>query len=130
MLDNEAVTLDGLDLVGVHDEEACDPAQLRAILRRAHSGHQRPAILLAHRPVNLRVAEEEGISLQLSGHTHHGQIWPWNLLVRRIYGPFAYGLHRHGRLWVNTSSGAGTWGPPLRVATRSEIVLIRFERET
>jgi predicted MPP superfamily phosphohydrolase len=127
VLDNEAVTLDGLDLVGVHDEESSDPAQLRAILARVHPDPQRPAILLAHRPVNLRIAEEAGIALQLSGHTHHGQMWPWNLLVRRIYGPFANGLHRHGRLWVNTCSGTGTWGPPLRVATKSEIVLIRFE---
>jgi predicted MPP superfamily phosphohydrolase len=127
VLDNEAVTLDGLDLVGLHDEEATDPTQLRAILRRVHPGRQRPAILLAHRPVNLGIAEEEGISLQLSGHTHHGQLWPWNLLVRRIYGPYAYGLHRHGAMWVNTCSGTGTWGPPLRVGTRSEIVLMRFE---
>ena len=130
VLNNESVTINGLDLVGVHDEEACDPAQLRDILRRVHTDRQRPAILLAHRPINLAVVEEEGISLQLSGHTHHGQLWPWNLLVRRIYGPFAYGLHRFGRLWVNTSSGAGTWGPPLRVATKSEIVLIRFEPES
>jgi predicted MPP superfamily phosphohydrolase len=129
VLDNEAVTLDGVDLVGVHDDEASDPAQLRAILQRVHADKERPAILLAHRPVNLRVAEEEGIALQLSGHTHHGQLWPWNLLVRRIYGPYAYGLHRHGQLWVNTCSGTGTWGPPLRVATKSEIVLIRFEAE-
>ena len=127
VLDNESVTIDGLDLVGVHDEEASDPGQLRNILRRAHTDRQRPAILLAHRPINLNVAVEEGISLQLSGHTHHGQLWPWNLLVRRIYGPFAYGLHRFGKMWVNTSSGAGTWGPPLRVGTKSEIVLIRFE---
>ena len=126
VLDNEAVTLDGLDLVGVHDEESSDPAQLRTILTRVHPDRQRPAILLAHRPVNLRVAEKAGISLQLSGHTHHGQMWPWNLLVRRIYGPYAYGLHRHGKMWVNTCSGTGTWGPPLRVGTKSEIVLIRF----
>ncbi|HEX4141346.1 MAG TPA: metallophosphoesterase [Candidatus Methylacidiphilales bacterium] len=127
VLDNESVTLDGLDLVGVHDEESGDPAQLRAILARAHPARERPAILLAHRPINLRVAEQAGISLQLSGHTHHGQLWPWNLLVRRLYGPYAYGLHRFGQMWVNTCSGTGTWGPPLRVATRSEIVLIRFE---
>jgi predicted MPP superfamily phosphohydrolase len=129
VLDNEAVTLDGLDLVGVHDEESSDPAQLRDILARVHIDRERPAILLAHRPINLRVSEEAGIGLHLSGHTHHGQMWPWNLLVRRIYGPFAYGLHRHGRLWVNTCSGTGTWGPPLRVATKSEIALIRFAPE-
>jgi predicted MPP superfamily phosphohydrolase len=130
VLDNEALTLDGLTLIGIHDDEAGDPAQLRAILRRAHPDRTSPALLLAHRPVNLGVVEEAGIALQLSGHTHHGQLWPWNLLVRRIYGPFAYGLHRHGRLWVNTCSGTGTWGPPLRVATKSEIVLLRLEAQT
>jgi predicted MPP superfamily phosphohydrolase len=75
------------------------------------------------------VVEEEGISLQLSGHTHRGQMWPWTLLVSRIYGPFAYGLHRLNRLLVYTSSGVGTWGPPLRVGTKSEIVLIRLENK-
>jgi predicted MPP superfamily phosphohydrolase len=75
------------------------------------------------------VAEEEGISLQLSGHTHGGQIWPWNLLVSRIYGRFAHGLSRLGKLQVYTSTGAGTWGPPLRVGTKSEIVLMQFEKE-
>jgi predicted MPP superfamily phosphohydrolase len=128
VLDNEMQVVDGMQIVGVHDSEAGDAALLRAIFRRAHIDRARPSLLLAHRPVNLAVAEEEGISLQLSGHTHKGQIWPWNLLVARIYGPFAYGLNRLGNLWVCTSSGAGTWGPPLRVATKSELVLIRFEQ--
>jgi predicted MPP superfamily phosphohydrolase len=127
VLNNEEVSLDGLQIVGVHDSEAGDPAELRSILRQARIDRRHPSILLAHRPVHLPVAQEEGISLQLSGHTHGGQIWPWNLLVSRIYGPFAYGLNQLGSLQVYTSSGTGTWGPPLRVGTRSEIVLIRFD---
>ena len=127
VLHNEKVVLDGLQIVGVHDSEAGDPAQLRDILRRARLDPQLPSILLAHRPGNLAVAGQEGISLQLSGHTHQGQLWPWTLLVSRMYGPFAYGLHRLNTLQVYTSSGAGTWGPPLRVGTQSEIVLLRFE---
>jgi predicted MPP superfamily phosphohydrolase len=130
VLNNEKVSLDGLQIVGVHDSEASNPAELRSILHQAQIDPQQPSILLAHRPVNLSVAEDEGISLQLSGHTHHGQVWPWNLLVSRIYGRFAYGLSRLGKMLVYTSSGAGTWGPPLRVGTKSEIVLIKFERET
>jgi len=118
-----------LQIVGVHDSEAEDAAVLRAILRGVRLDSQLPSVLLAHRPVNLVVAREEGISLQLSGHTHQGQLWPWNLLVARIYGPFAYGLHRLGALQIYTSSGAGTWGPPLRVGTKSEIVLLRLERK-
>ncbi|HEX4263041.1 MAG TPA: metallophosphoesterase [Verrucomicrobiae bacterium] len=128
VLNNEKVSVDGLQIVGVHDSEAEDPKELREILGRARLNTALPSILLAHRPVNLAVAEEAGISLQLSGHTHHGQMWPWNLLVRRIYGPFAYGLHRLKTMWVYTSSGAGTWGPPLRVGTKSEIVLIQLEK--
>ncbi len=129
VLNNEKVSLDGLQIVGVHDSEAGDPHQLRRILRRAELDPQRPSILLAHQPANLAVAEEEGISLQLSGHTHGGQFWPWIFFVSRIYGPFAYGLSRLGKLLVYTSNGVGTWGPPVRVGTKSEIVIFRFVRE-
>jgi predicted MPP superfamily phosphohydrolase len=126
VLNNEKVVVDGLQIIGIHDAEAGDADALRGILRRAGLDPRQPSILLAHRPGNLAVVEEEGISLQLSGHTHRGQIWPWTLLVRRIYGRFAYGLHRLNKLQVYTSSGVGAWGPPLRVGTKSEIVLIRF----
>lgn len=129
VLNNEKVSLDGLQIVGVHDSEAGDPDQLRNILRQVELDSQRPSILLAHQPANLAVAEEEGISLQLSGHTHGGQFWPWIYFVSRIYGPFAYGLSRLGKLLVFTSNGVGTWGPPVRVGTKSEIVLFRFVRE-
>ena len=130
VLNNEKTSVEGLQIVGVHDSEAGDPAQLREILRQARIDRQRPSILLSHRPVNLSVPEEEGISLQLSGHTHGGQIWPWNLLVSRIYGRAASGLSQWGKMQVYTSNGTGTWGPPLRVGTKSEIVLIQLESET
>lgn len=129
VLNNEKITLDGLQIIGVHDSEAGNPTVLREILRRVQIDRQQPALLIAHRPVNLSVPEEEGISLQLSGHTHGGQIWPWNLLVYRIYGAFAHGLGRLGKLQVYTSYGVGTWGPPLRLGTKSEIVLLQFENE-
>lgn len=127
VLNNEKVTLDGLQLIGLHDSEAGDPTQLHQILNQVQIDRQLPSILLAHRPINLSVAEEAGISLQLSGHTHGGQIWPWNLLVSRIYGRAAHGLSRLGKLQIYTSYGVGTWGPPLRIGTNSEIVLIQFE---
>jgi uncharacterized protein len=130
VLNNEKVTLDGLQLIGLHDSEAGNPTELRQILSQVQIDPQRPSVLLAHRPINLSIAEEAGVSLQLSGHTHGGQIWPWNLLVSRIYGRAAHGLSRLGRLQVYTSYGVGTWGPPLRVGTNSEIVLIQFEKET
>jgi len=127
VLNNEKVNVDGLQVIGIHDSEAENPTELRLILRQVQVDRLRPSILLAHRPVNLPESEAEGVSLQLSGHTHGGQIWPWNLLVSRIYGKAARGLSRLGKLQVYTSNGVGTWGPPLRVGTKSEIVLIRFE---
>jgi len=127
VLDNAKLSIAGLQLVGIHDSEAEDPDKLRSILREVRIDRQCASVLLAHRPINLAIAEEEGISLQLSGHTHNGQNWPWNLLVARIYRGFGYGLNRLRTLQVYTSSGVGTWGPPLRVGTQSEIVLIRFE---
>jgi uncharacterized protein len=127
VLDNAMISLNGLQLVGIHDGEAADPVQLRSILRGVGLDRNQASILLTHRPLHLAVPEEAGISLQLSGHTHRGQVWPWRMLVSRIYGRFGYGLSRLNTLQVYTSSGVGTWGPPMRVGTQSEIVLLRLE---
>jgi len=126
-LGNIKVDLQGLQLVGVHDEETHAADTYRQVLEGARLDPARPSILLAHRPENLAVPESAGISLQLSGHTHGGQFWPWTHIVNRVHGPFAKGLGRFGRMLVFTSTGAGTWGPPFRLGTRAEIVLIRLE---
>jgi uncharacterized protein len=126
VLNNEKVDLHGLQIVGVHDDEAGDLRQFRALLRQAELDRSRASILLAHQPSNLAIAEEMGISLQLSGHTHGGQLWPWTWVATRVHGRFIYGLNRFGKLLVYTSSGAGTWGIPMRVGTNSEIVLFHL----
>lgn len=126
VLHNEKITVEDLQIVGVHDGEAGDPELFHQVLKRVELDLGRPSILLVHRPANLSIAAEAGISLQLSGHTHGGQFWPWTLIVSRLYGRFAYGLNRLGNLMVYTTSGAGTWGPPMRTGTKSEIVLLRF----
>jgi predicted MPP superfamily phosphohydrolase len=127
VLDNEKVEVHGLQLVGVHDRETHSPEVFGTLLAKAGLDTARASILLAHRPENLAVPEAAGISLQLSGHTHRGQFWPWTLIARRVHRDFAYGLNRFGGMAVFTSSGAGTWGPPFRLGTRSEVVLIRLE---
>ena len=70
-------------------------------------------------------ASEAGFDVQLSGHTHGGQFWPWNLFVR-FQQPFTAGLHRLQDLWVYTSRGTGYWGPPKRFGAPSEITLLRL----
>lgn len=127
ILNNEKVDVNGLQIVGLHDGDTDDPKNVRTLLQRADLDGTRPSILLAHQPSNLAVAEEEGISLQLSGHTHGGQIWPWTHLAARVHGRFNHGLNRLGDLLVYTSNGAGTWGVPMRLGTKSEIVLIRLQ---
>ncbi len=82
-------------------------------------------VLLAHQPRSAPAAAEAGFDVQLSGHTHGGQFWPWNLFVR-LQQPFTAGLHRLQRLWIYTSRGTGYWGPPLRLGAPSEITRLRF----
>jgi predicted MPP superfamily phosphohydrolase len=84
-----------------------------------------PRILLAHQPRSADAASAAGFDLQLSGHTHGGQFWPWNLFVR-LQQPYTAGLHRHDKLWVYTSRGTGYWGPPKRFGAPSEITRIRL----
>jgi hypothetical protein len=127
VLDNEKVTVDGLDIIGVNYGDSSYPIRLRATLEGLCPPPGKASILLNHVPNRLPIVEQAGISLQLSGHTHRGQIFPFTWFTRRIFGDFTYGLHRLGRLQVLTSSGAGTWGPPMRIGTSSEVVLLTFE---
>jgi len=84
-------------------------------------------ILLAHQPRSAPAAEAAGFDIQLSGHTHGGQFWPWNFFVP-LQQPFVTGLHHHGRLRVYVNRGTGYWGPPLRLGSRSEITRLRLVR--
>jgi predicted MPP superfamily phosphohydrolase len=127
VLQNETVDLDGLQVVGVTYHDSANPARFRSALSGAHLDPNRASVLLSHAPHSLPIPEKHGISLQLSGHTHGGQIFPFTWFTSRIFGAYTYGLSRFGDLLVYTSSGAGTWGPPLRVCTAPEIVLIHFE---
>jgi uncharacterized protein len=120
VLRNEHVTIDGaLELAGVDDSSfgedvpravaGCDPAL--------------PLVLLAHHPRTISRAVDAGVDLQLSGHTHGGQLLPWGWLAR-IWDPVVAGLRRFGTTWLYVSHGTGYWGPPLRVGTRCEIAAI------
>lgn len=87
-----------------------------------------PKILLDHTPFKLEQAEQNNIDLQLSGHTHHGQIWPGNLITKMIY-ELSWGYAQKGKTHYYVSSGAGTWGPPVRTGSSSEIVNIKIRFE-
>ena len=127
IVQNEKIMLDGLQIVGVHYLDSKNVERFQSILAKAELDPNVASILLVHDPNLLSIAAEAGISLQLSGHTHRGQFFPFTKIVSRIYGLYAYGLRRFDRLQVYTSCGVGTWGPPMRLGSNPEIVLIQFE---
>jgi len=86
-----------------------------------------PVLLVAHQPRQVVQAAAAGVDLQVSGHTHGGQIWPFHYLVR-VDQPSVHGLSRHGATQLYTSRGAGFWGPPLRIFAPSEITLLTLRR--
>ena len=88
------------------------------------TGNDLPLILLDHQPYRLEKAAAAGADLQLSGHTHHGQLWPFNFITRAVY-TISRGLGEVDGMKVYVSSGIGTWGPPMRLGNRPEIVKIR-----
>jgi predicted MPP superfamily phosphohydrolase len=127
VLSNEKVEVDGLQIVGVPYRNATHDGQFASVLHGVRLDRDRASILLTHAPDHPEIAEAAGVSLQLSGHTHVGQFIPWSWVARRVYRQFVYGLSRIGKMQVFTSSGAGTWGPPLRLGSNPEIVLLQFE---
>ncbi|HTD22390.1 MAG TPA: metallophosphoesterase [Terriglobales bacterium] len=127
VLSNEKVEVDGLQIVGVPYRNAALDSNFASVLRGIRLDRDRASILLTHAPDHPEIAEAAGVSLQLSGHTHLGQFIPWSWMARRIYRQFVYGLSQIGKMQVFTSSGAGTWGPPLRLGSNPEIVMLEFQ---
>lgn len=127
VLSNEKVEVDGLQIIGVPYRNATQDRQFASVLHGIRLDRDRASILLTHAPDHPEIAEAAGVSLQLSGHTHVGQFIPWSWVARRTYRQFVYGLSRIGKMQVFTSSGAGTWGPPLRLGSNPEIVMLQFE---
>jgi predicted MPP superfamily phosphohydrolase len=135
-LRNEHVVIhkngDSIHLAGVDDWTAHQFGNGHgADMARAMGGRDtsKPVVLLAHQPVQFAEARELGVDLQISGHTHGGQIFPFGLLTRLVQ-PFLSGLHRRGDSQIYVSSGTGYWGPPMRIAAPAEITLIELDRDS
>lgn len=135
VLSNERVSIgegaDAFDLAGVDDHSAARYGGLEpeAALAAALAGREpaRELVLLAHQPRAFAGAALHGVGLQLSGHTHGGQIWPFGYLVH-LAQPFVAGLHRRGASQIYVSRGTGYWGPPMRLGAPAEITLLTLRR--
>jgi hypothetical protein len=120
----EAIVVAGVTDYGGHHYDESHRSDPRAALAGAPADAA-VKLLLAHQPRTAPAASAAGFDLQISGHTHGGQFWPWNWLVR-LQQPFTAGLHRFEGLWVYVSRGTGYWGPPKRFGAPSEITRLRL----
>jgi predicted MPP superfamily phosphohydrolase len=122
--DGASVVLAGVTDLSAHHFDTAQNSDPEAALRGApvFAGAR---ILLAHQPNSAAAAATAGFDLQISGHTHGGQFWPWNLFVG-FFQPFTGGLYRLKNLWIYVSRGTGYWGPPNRFGVPSEITRIRL----
>jgi hypothetical protein len=132
MLRDESVKVaDSFFLVG-REDRSCgqfgghERKPLSEIMKNVDRNY--PVILMDHQPFQLNEAAEQGIDLQISGHTHDGQLWPLNYIVNRIY-ELAWGYKKKSNTHYYVSDGVGTWGPPVRIGNRPEIVNIRLKFE-
>jgi uncharacterized protein len=127
ILKDEVVTIDGgIQLVGRIDRDSYrfsrkERLPLSELMKQVDSS--KPVILLDHQPYHLNEASESGVDLQLSGHTHNGQMWPLNYLTDRIF-ELSYGHMKKGNTHFIVSSGYGLWGPRVRLGSRSEVLLV------
>ena len=126
VLQNEVVEFEGLQIVGVGYSTQRD--HLKTVLPGLNIDKSRPSLLMYHVPVEVEFANEAGIDLQLSGHTHKGQIFPLNFLGKLVF-PYFNGLYNYNGTQVYVSPGTGTWGPPMRSGSRSEITLINLKKK-
>ena len=122
LLRNQVVEYKGIQIAGVDFPER-EGAKDNPVVRTLPIDRSKPSLLLFHAPFGLEDAAGAGINVQLSGHTHNGQIFPFSLLAKIFY-PRVCGLYRIDSMSLYVSPGTGTWGPPMRLGSRSEITLI------
>ena len=115
---------DDVQIIGIDDRD--DAQQVERQLKHLSKAASSFKLLMYHRPVGLEAASEWGVDLMLSGHTHNGQIFPFNLIVSRVFDKIV-GLYEYKDTKLYVSQGTGTWGPVMRVGTLSEITLFEVE---
>ncbi len=126
ILDNKLEIVEGLQVIGINYSFNKDFDLYEAILEQVAYNQSQPSILLYHEPKNIELSEKAGINLQLSGHTHRGQMFPFNLVASLFYKGYNHGLHTKGDFNLIVNTGLGTWGPPMRTVGRGEISRIKL----
>ena len=127
-LQDDMVVIDGLQIVGFSYPLSGFSKNVAAAMgRMTEFNRETPSILLYHTPTQIPAVKAAGIDFQVSGHTHHGQLFPIQLFTRLIYGKYYSGLHVEGNFSIYTSSGTGTWGPSMRTGNHPEVTVFHLE---
>ncbi|PIS41812.1 MAG: hypothetical protein COT25_01100 [Candidatus Kerfeldbacteria bacterium CG08_land_8_20_14_0_20_42_7] len=126
LLRNEVLLVNGLQIAGADYPEFGKKRVIGDFVSRINPAL--PSILLWHEPIDIEAAKQANVSLVLSGHTHRGQLFPFEWVARGIYKQYEYGLVTDGDFHHYTSSGVGTWGPPIRTGNRPEIVSVTLHK--
>jgi len=128
MLNDQTVDLDGLQISGIHYGSDAFPRKNIAEILTNDKAFQKgkPTILLYHPPMGIEDAKIIGINLQLSGHTHRGQLFPFGYITSWVFKGYDFGLYTEGDYTLYTTPGIGTWGPPMRTGNHPEIVKIKL----
>jgi hypothetical protein len=127
-LKDEVADIDGLKLIGLDYPDRGEKKDIVATLRALENDFSgQPNILLYHSPTNIKQFAASGVDLQLSGHTHVGQIFPFEYITQLIYQGYDYGLHQIGNYTLYSTNGVGTWSPAVRTGNTPEIVVITLE---
>ncbi|HEX2866043.1 MAG TPA: metallophosphoesterase [Ignavibacteriales bacterium] len=130
MLRDSVVVLEGgVYLIG-RDDRSVNQIKKRKSLQELmlQVDKTKPVIMMDHQPFDLQEAEDNGVDLQISGHTHHGQLWPFNFITNRVY-ELSWGYKKKGNTNYYVSSGFGGWGPPIRTGNTPEVVNFRLKFE-
>jgi len=121
-LRNEVIDIEGVQLMGIEFPMREQRADLEPVLQRLSP--DKPAIVLFHMPAGMELFKKYGVDLVLCGHTHVGQMWPFNYITHAVYNGYDYGLKTDGDFSIYTNSGTGSWGPPYRTGTRPEVAVV------
>lgn len=129
ILNDQVVNINGLQIIGYsyppREEMGENSKNFSAtVANMAGFSQGKPTVLLHHAPIDIEEAKKLGVNLQLSGHTHKGQLFPFNFITHWIYKGYDYGLKTEGDYSIYTSNGIGTWGPPMRTFNTPEIAVI------
>ncbi len=128
VLNDEMATPGGLQILGIAYPDRAESKNIAAAIRNVRGfDPTKASVLLYHSPVHIPEIRATGVRLQISGHTHLGQLFPFQFITRRVYGKYDHGLHVEDKFAIYTSPGTGTWGPRMRTTARAEVTLIRLE---